>query len=86
MQIKLHKNAKTTLAVRKLIQSSNKSINYLAKKFNLSWNTAKRWKNSGSVEDKTSRPHNLNITLTPEQEDRICFVRKQFKKSIDDIF
>ena len=64
MQIKLHKNAKTTLAVRKLIQSSNESINYLAKKFNLSWNTAKRWKNSGRVEDKTSRPNNLNITLT----------------------
>ena len=64
MQIKLHKNAKTTLAVRKLIQSSDESINYLAKKFNLSWNTAKRWKNSGRVEDKTSRPNNLNITLT----------------------
>ena len=86
MQIKLHKNAKTTLAVRKLIQSSDESINYLAKKFNLSWNTVEKWKNSANTEDKTSRPHNLNITLTPEQEDRICFVRKQFKKSIDDIF
>lgn len=86
MQIKLHKNARTTLAVRKLIKDSNKSINHLAKKFNLSWNTVSRWKNSKSTEDKSSRPHNLNITLTPEQEDKICFERKQFKRSIDDIF
>jgi len=29
-----------------------------------------------SVKGKSSRPHNLNITLTSEQEDRICFERK----------
>ncbi|MFH0755444.1 MAG: hypothetical protein V1910_02145 [bacterium] len=44
-------------------QSENKSkilkkINYLAKKYNLSWNTVKKWKDSESVEDKTSRPQN----------------------------
>lgn len=86
MQIKLHKNAKTTLVVRKQIKNSNESLNYLAKKFNLSWNTVKRWKESTSPEDKSSRPHKLNITLSPEQEDRICLERKQFKNSIDDIF
>ena len=86
MQIKLHKNAKTTLALRKIIQSSKESINHLARKFNLSWNTVAKWKDSKKIEDKSSRPHKLNITLTPEQEDKICFERKQFKKSIDDIF
>ena len=64
MQIKLHKNAKTTMAARKQIKDSIESINYLAKKFNLSWNTVEKWKNSENIEDKTSRPHNLNITLT----------------------
>ncbi len=86
MQIKLHKNAKTTLAAREIIRDSEDSINCLAKKFNLSWNTVARWKNSKSLEDKSSRPHKLNITLSSEQEDLICFERKQFKKSIDDIF
>ena len=60
--------------------------NYLAKKFNLSWNTVARWKKSNSLEDKSSRPHKINTTLTKEQEDHICFERKQFKKSLEDIF
>jgi len=36
MKIKLHKNARTTLAIREQIKNSVpvKSINYLAKKFN----------------------------------------------------
>ena len=69
MQIKLHKNARTTLAIREQIKNSVpvKSINYLAKKFNLSWNTVARWKKSNSLEDKSSRrnpSHFLWITLT----------------------
>ena len=86
MQIKLHKNAKTTLAIRAEIKNSKESIYFLAKKFNLAWGTVKRWKFSESLEDKSSRPHKLNTTLTPEQEDLICFERKQFKKTIEDIF
>jgi len=35
MQIKLHKNAKTTLAVRKIIKDSDESINYLTKKYGI---------------------------------------------------
>ncbi|MFH1838520.1 MAG: hypothetical protein ABH808_03440, partial [Candidatus Kuenenbacteria bacterium] len=86
MQTRLHKNAKTTLALRKQIKNSNNSISYLAKKFNLNWNTIAKWKNSETLEDKSSRPHNLNVSLTQEQEEKICFERKEFKKSIDDIF
>jgi len=86
MQIKLHKNAKTTLAIRIEIKNPKESIYSLAKKFNLGWATVKRWRFSESLEDKSSRPHKLNTTLTPEQEDLICFERKQFKKTIEDIF
>lgn len=86
MQVKLHKNAKTTLALRAEIRNSKESIYSLAKKFNLAWGTVKRWKFSDSLEDKSSRPHKLNTTLTSEQEELICFERKQFKKTIEDIF
>lgn len=48
--------------------------------------TVKHWKQSTSLEDKSSRPHKLNTTLTTEQEDLICFERKQFKKTIEEIF
>jgi hypothetical protein len=38
------------------------------------------------LEDKSSRPHKLNTNLTPQEEDLICFERKQFKKTIEEIF
>ena len=44
MQIKLHKNARTTLAIRQEIKNSNENINALAKKFHLHWGTIKKWK------------------------------------------
>ncbi|MCL0071486.1 IS481 family transposase, partial [Thermodesulfovibrionales bacterium] len=59
MQIKLHKNARTTLAVRQDIKDSKESIYSLAKKFNLNWGTVKRWKEAENIEDKSSRPHRL---------------------------
>lgn len=86
MLTKLHKNARTTLAIRKYIKNSNESIYALAKRFNLSWNTVYKWKKAENLEDKSSRPHKLNTTLTKEEEELICFERKQFKKSIDDIY
>jgi len=86
MEIRIHKKARTTIAIREEIKNSNLSCYALAKKYHLSWNTVKRWKNADSLEDKSSRPHRLNTTLTPEQEELICFERKQFKKTIEDIF
>ena len=92
MEIKLHKNAKTTLKLREEIRASSESIYALSKKFSLNWGTIKRWKQSISLEDKSSRPYKLNTTLTTEQEELICFVRrilwkrKQFKKTIEEIF
>lgn len=86
MEIKLHKNARTTLKIREEIRASSESIYVLSKKFNLNWGTVKRWKQSTSPEDKSSRPYKLNTTLTVEQEELICFERKQFKKTIEEIF
>lgn len=86
MQLKLHKNARTTLAIRKEIKDSKESIYSLSKKYNLNWGTVKKWKTAESIEDASSRPHKLNTTLTKWQEDLILFERRQFKKTIDEIF
>lgn len=59
---------------------------FLARKFNLSWVTVKKWQSRGYVEDKSSRPDNLRISLTREQEDLILFERKKYKKSIEEIY
>lgn len=42
MRIKLHKNARTTLAIRGEIRDSKESIYSFAKKFNLNWETVKK--------------------------------------------
>ncbi len=86
MKIKLHKNARTTLAIRKEIKESSFSAYTLAKKYGISQDTARKWKNTASIEDKSSRPYKLNTTLTEQQEELICFERKQFKKTIEEIF
>src|SRR3990167_6934515 len=86
MHIKLHKNAKTTLAVREEIKNSQESIYSLSKKYHLNWGTVKKWRLAENVQDASSRPYKLNTTLTRWQEDLILFERRQFKKPIDEIF
>lgn len=83
---KLHKNAKTNYAIRWEIKQSNLPINTLAKKYNVSWLTAKKWIKRDTLEDKSSRPHKLRTTLTQYQEDLILLERKKFKKTIDEIY
>ena len=83
---KLHKNAKTNYAIRQTIKASRESVSVLAAKYHLCWATVKKWKHRDSVEDYSSRPERLQTDLTKEQIDRILFERKQFKKTLEDIF
>lgn len=83
---KLHKNAKTNYNIRQAIKASRESISALAKRFNISWLTAKKWKERTSVEDKSSRPDKIQTTLSEKEEDLILFERKKFKKTVDEIY
>ena len=83
---KLHKNARTNYAIRLAIKQSSEPILHLANKYHLSWQTVKKWKERESIEDKSSRPHRLRISLTKEEEDLILFERKKFKKTVEEIF
>jgi len=83
---KLHKNAKTNYSIRKEIKESNLSVSALAEKFNISWLTAKKWKERMSLEDKSSCPDKIRTTLSEKEEDLILFERKKFKKTVDEIY
>src|SRR3989344_2543936 len=83
---KLHKNAKTNYSIRKEIKESDLSVSALAEKFNISWLTAKKWKERMSLEDKSSRPDKIRTTLSEKEEDLILFERKKFKKTVDEIY
>lgn len=83
---KLHQNAKTNYAIRRQIKQSFLPVAVLARKFNLSWPTVKKWKQRIIIEDKSSRPDHLRTTLSAYQEDLILFERKKFKKTVEEIF
>ena len=85
MNIRLHKNAATTPAIRKFIQESDLSERKLAKKFGISRTTVRRWKKRDSVEDRSHRPHRMKTTLTPEQETIVVELRKTLLLSLDDL-
>lgn len=83
---KLHKNAKTNYSIRQEIMASRESISVIAKRFNISWSTANKWKKRTAVYDKSSRPDKLRTSLTNKEEDLILFERKKFKKTVDEIY
>ena len=85
MDIKLHALAKTTPAVRKYIQESDKSINALARELHLSPSTVHKWKHSKTIYDGSHVPHNLTTSMTTEEEQLIVELRQQLGLSLDDI-
>lgn len=86
MKLSQHKNAKTTPSLREDIKNSSESISSLARKYSLDWKTVKKWKTSNTLYDKSSKPNHTRTDLTQREEELICFHRKQFKSTIDEIF
>jgi transposase InsO family protein len=85
MQIRLHKNARTTPAVRQAIQASTLSERALAQKYGVSRTTVRKWKRRSSVEDASHRPHTLRTTLTPAQEAIVVYLRQSLLLPLDDL-
>lgn len=85
MQIRLHKNARTTPAVRQAIQASTLSERALAQKHGISRTTVRKWKHRSSVEDASHRPHTLRTTLTPAQEAIVVYLRQALLLPLDDL-
>jgi transposase InsO family protein len=82
----LHARAKTTIAIRKEIQDSKKSIRVLAKEYNVNFKTILKWKNRDDVLDKPFGPKKLRTVLSKEEEQAICVFRKSSNLSLDDCF
>jgi transposase InsO family protein len=82
----LHARAKTTIATRKEIQDSKKSIRVLAKEYNVNFKTILKWKNRDDVLDKPFGPKKLRTVLSKEEELAICIFRKSSNLPLDDCF
>ncbi|WP_456324847.1 IS481 family transposase, partial [Desulfonauticus submarinus] len=85
MQIRLHKNATTTPALRKAIQESTLSERKLAQKYGISRATVRKWKKRDFVYDAPINPRNPHTSLNPEQEFVVLELRKTFLLSLDDL-
>jgi transposase-like protein len=68
VNIKLHKNARTTPAVRAEMAASTERVCVLAKRYGVTEATVYKWRGRQSFEDKSHTAHDLQTTLTPAQE------------------
>ena len=85
MMIALHKNARTTPAIRAEIASSTDSVVALAQRYGISEETARKWKRRTSVHDASHTPHRLQTTLTPAQERVVVELRRTLLLPLDDL-
>ena len=83
---KLHSNATTTLNIRKQIHKIRLSKAALARAFKVSVPTITKWKKRRTLEDKSSRPHQKNYSLTDKEKRFIKRLRKNKGLSLDAIW
>jgi len=70
-----HANARTNSHSRAIIQGSCLPLNDIAAQFQVSANTAAKWQNRESTEDKSSRPDTIHYTLNAFEKEVIRVVR-----------
>ena len=81
MNIRLHKNARTTPAVRACLCNSDKTRRELG----LGIGTIRKWQRRESTEDRSHISHNLQTTLSKAQEAPMVELRKSLKLPLDDL-
>ncbi len=85
MNQNLHKNARTTPAIRQELRESTKSERELAREYHLNRATVRKWRRRDNGQDASHRPHRLHTTLTPAQELVVIELRKTLLLPLDDL-
>ena len=85
MEIKLHKLARTTPAIRKEIQSSTLPVSTLAKTYNISESTVRKWKGRDDVNDRSHARHDPLSKLSSCEEELIKALRLNVGLTVRDI-
>ena len=84
MNLNLHKNARTTPAIRQERRESTKSERELAREYHVNRATVRQWRREKG-QDASHRPHHLHATLTPAQEIVVIELRKTLLLPLDDL-
>lgn len=85
MQVSLHKNARTTPAIRRELQASTEPTSVLAQCYNLSTITVRKWRKREGTEDASHRPHTQHANLSSAQEVLVVESRKLLLLPLDDL-
>lgn len=85
MLIALHKNARTTPAVRADLAASAEAASVLAQRYGISAQTVYKWRHRSSVNDRSHTAHRLQTQLTPAQEHVVVELRRMLLLPLDDL-
>ncbi len=80
----IHHGARTTLAIRKEIQKSTKTTYALAKEYNVSRATIKKWRNRDSIYNQKPGPSPKSKHITEVEESAIVAFRVKTRLGLDD--
>ena len=85
MMIALHKNARTTPAIRAEIAASKESARVLAQRYGVTEATIYKWKKRDTFVDRSHTAHRLQTTLSPAQEVVVVHLRRSLLLPLDDL-
>ena len=85
MLIALHKQARTTPAVRAEIAASTESIAALTRRHDVTEATVRKWRARSSFEDRSHTAHRLQTTLTKAQAAVVVELRRTLLLPLDDL-
>lgn len=85
MLIALHKNTRTTPAVRAEIAASDETASVLAQRFGVTEQTVYKWKKREVFGDRSHTAYRLQTVLTPAQESVVVQLRRTLRLPLDDL-
>jgi hypothetical protein len=85
MLIALHKDARTTPAVRAEIAACNEPASVLARRFGITEQTVYKWEKRDVFADRSHTAHRLQTMLTPAQETVVVHLRHTLLLPLDDL-
>lgn len=85
MLIALHKEARTTPAVRAEIAASADPVSALARRYNVTEATVRKWQSRSEFHDRSHTAHRLQTNLTPAQEAIVVYLRRHLLLPLDDL-
>jgi transposase InsO family protein len=85
MKQNYHLQAKTNVHIRTEIKDSNLRNKSLSLQYRVSTNTISKWKNRTSFEDKSSRPHRIEYSLSEIEQHLVVLVRTITWWALDEI-